>query len=249
MSELLDLISCACFEADSPEMKSLLLLFDLLPDVYFFAKDADGRFIMANRLFAELCGVKEVSDVLGKTDWDFFSSERAALYVQDDRQVMRSHTPMINRIEPLPSTPGMASLVITSKVPIMEGTLCKGIAGIARDLNRSEVALNRCSRFEKSIAHIEQHYAGVLHVTDLARIEGMSVSGFERLFKKTFQITPVSHIKQIRIRHAARLLMNSNLTITEVAMACGFYDNSHFTNNFRRAVGLTPTRYRKTHQL
>jgi PAS domain S-box-containing protein len=249
MSELLNLVASQCFDADSSKAKSLQQLFDLLPDVYFFAKDTEGRFIMANRLFAELCGAKEVKEVLGKTDWDFFPADRASLYVQDDRRVMGSHVPMINRIEPSPSSRGSASLVITSKVPIAEGGHCKGIAGIARDLNRSEASLTRCSRFEKAIAHIERHYGEVLHIADLARLEGMSVSSFERLFKKAFQITPVSHIKEIRIRHAARLLMDRHLTITEVALACGFYDNSHFTRNFQRAVGLTPTQYRKTHPM
>jgi PAS domain S-box-containing protein len=241
---------CNCREAEQADAESLRKLFDLLPDVYFFAKDVDGHFIMANRLFADLCGVDHVEHVLGKTDWDFFTSDRASLYIQDDRRVMETHTPMINRIEPSPSPQGGTSLVITSKVARLDSEgRCIGIAGIARDLSRTEASLVDCSRFERSIAHVEQHYGESLPVAELARIEGMSVSCFERNFKKAFQTTPTSYIKQIRIRHAARLLVHSNLPITEIALSCGFYDNSHFTNHFKRALGLTPIHYRQTHKI
>jgi len=230
-----------------PDVDGLRKLFDLLPDVYFFVKDVEGRFVMANHLFVELCGVDSEEDVLSRTDWDLFPADRASLYVQDDRRVIETRAPMTNRIEPAPS--GGPSLVITSKVPMLDSDgHCTGVAGVARDLSRTEASLLNYSRFEKAIGQIDRHYGEVLRIADLAKMEGMSVSCFERQFKKAFQTTPMSYIKQIRIRHAARLLVHSSLPITEIALTCGFYDHSHFTNHFRKALGLTPIRYRKTHQ-
>ena len=230
-------------------VESLLPLFDCLPDVYFFAKDRDGRFIMANQLFAEWCGVTAAAEIMGKTDWDFFPPERASLYVQDDRRVMATRAALVNRVEPSPSPREGTRLIITSKVALVDASgAITGVAGIARELNRAELSLRAASDFQRAALYIEERYGEPISIPQLARLEGMSVSRFERRFKEAFQLTPTAYIHHIRIRHACRLLVNSRQSVADIALACGFYDHSHFIRHFRKALGITPLRYRREHQ-
>src|SRR6056297_3644136 len=81
-------------------------LSSLLPEDAFFMKDSRGRFIMQNRRAYEYCNVSDEADTLGKRDADFFSSERAAVYEEGDRQVMRSGQPIVDEIAPAPEEAG-----------------------------------------------------------------------------------------------------------------------------------------------
>lgn len=230
-------------------VKALRSLFDLLPDVYYFVKDRQGRFVTANGPFAELCGVSKPADMVGQTDWDFFPPDRASLYVQDDRRVITTGQPMLHRVEPAPKALLGRRFVVTSKIPLFDARQrVVGLAGIARDLNRSEQALRSFEAFERTVAYIEAHYHEPVTIPQLARLEGMSTSRFERHFKRTFQTTPIDYITQIRIRHASRLLVTTTTPIVEIALQCGFYDHSHFTRHFKKALGVSPLRYRKTHE-
>ena len=92
----------------------LLPLLDLLPDVSFFMKDAKGRFIALNRRGCEYCGVKSEREALGKTDRDFFPRVRAAEYAADDKAVMKSGKPILNRVEAAPEMEGSPRLVVTN---------------------------------------------------------------------------------------------------------------------------------------
>ena len=68
----------------------ILRLFDLLPEVSFFLKDRECRFIGLNRRGCEYCGVAREEEAIGKNDHDFFPSERADYYRADDLAVMKS---------------------------------------------------------------------------------------------------------------------------------------------------------------
>ena len=96
----------------------ILRLFDLLPEVSFFVKDRECRFIGLNRRGCEYCGVAREEEAIGKNDHDFFPPERADYYRADDLAVMKSGEPIINRIESAPEQAGSTRLVITDKVPL-----------------------------------------------------------------------------------------------------------------------------------
>lgn len=73
----------------------------------------------------------------------------------------------------------------------------------------------------------------------------LSVSQFERRFRKVFQTSPLKHIMRVRIRAASVRLTTTNDTIAAIALDCGFYDHSHFTRNFRKVMGTSPKDYRQ----
>ena len=58
-------------------------------------------------------------------------------------------------------------------------------------------------------------------------------------------ITPAQYLLEERIRHAKQKLLLPNLSISTIAYTCGFSSQSHFTQQFRETVGLTPAKYRR----
>ena len=77
----------------------------------------------------------------------------------------------------------------------------------------------------------------------------MSLRAFERQFLASFHLTPQKYLRKLRIRIASRALIYTNEALSEVALNCGFADQSHFTREFRRELGRTPRDYRQHHKL
>jgi AraC-like DNA-binding protein len=73
----------------------------------------------------------------------------------------------------------------------------------------------------------------------------MSVRQFNRRFQEVFHTSPRTFLIKTRIQAACASLRNSDLTISEIAVEYGFYDQSSFTQHFRRHVGMTPLQFRK----
>jgi AraC family transcriptional regulator len=63
-------------------------------------------------------------------------------------------------------------------------------------------------------------------------------------FRRFYGTTAGEYLRRIRVEHAARVVAQTALPLSEVAAAAGFYDQSHFSNAFKRATGATPGQYR-----
>ncbi len=92
--------------------------------------------------------------------------------------------------------------------------------------------------------YIEAHYDQNISLTELARLVAFSPYYLARVFRSEVGIPPHAYLESIRIRHAQRMLLFGH-SLTEVAYATGFAHQSHFTNRFRRFVGVTPSQYLK----
>lgn len=230
----------------SLHIDALRQLFQHLPDVYFFAKDINGRFIMANSTFVEKCRARIESEIIGKTDHDFFPHDRADIYIKDDHYVMSTGQSIINKVELAPEPDNSMNWFITSKVPLRahDGRII-GLAGIARDLSKAITSLTPYSEMSNVLKYIDEHFADEIEIHILAEMMHLSVSQFERKFKKTFQLSPVKHITNVRINAAKQLLSTTNKKVSSIAQDTGFYDHSHLTREFIRHTGMTPTQYRK----
>lgn len=224
-------------------------LSSLLPEDAFFMKDSQGRFIMQNRRAYEYCNVSDEADTLGKRDADFFSSERAAVYEEGDRQVMRSGQPIVDEIAPAPEEAGSNNLVIYSKFPVRDtrGRII-GVAGIHRLVEESGTGATRLGPLFPAVRRMHTDFAEDLRIVDLARSCGLSHSQFSRRFKGVLGVPPKDYLLRVRVRHARRLLETTDRTISDVALESGFYDHSHFSHAFRRLTGTSPAAYRETHR-
>ena len=80
---------------------------------------------------------------------------------------------------------------------------------------------------------------------DVASVVGVHRSHLGRVFRSRFGCSPGDYLRVRRLERAARLVVTSDEPLANVATRCGFFDQSHFTNSFRRQFGVTPARYRK----
>ncbi len=228
----------------------LLRLFDLLPDVSFFLKDREGRFVALNRRGCEYCGVASEREAFGKTDHDFFPRRRAEEYARDDLAVMESGQPIVNRIESAPEAEGSARLVMTSKLPLRDGKgRVIGLAGFSRQVEQVKERPGAVRKFKRVIEHMHRCSHENLATADLAAMAGLSPSQFDRSFRKAFGSSPRQYLLRIRIETACRRLAETDDTVAAIALECGFYDHAHFTRCFRQIMGVPPSSYRREHQV
>jgi len=92
--------------------------------------------------------------------------------------------------------------------------------------------------------YVEAHLEHSIRIQILAEIVGLSVFHFARAFKQSEGLTPHAYLIQRRVRRVQELLANTNLPLSEIAMASGFSDQSHCTRRFRERTGVTPSNYR-----
>lgn len=230
----------ACDPENFPE------ILDHLADVYFYLKDADSRWHECNSAVLTLFNAAKKSDVLGKTDWDFYPEQIAREIIQDDRSVMETGRPIVNKLEVIVDETGRLLWVLTTKIPARDksGRIC-GLMGLTRPVGTTDMLPEGYRQFSKVIAHVENHYRASLEVSELARIACLSESQFRKRFVKLFRISPSKFINRIRVQTAAKLLLLSgDDPIAEIALQCGFCDQSYFTRQFSNFFGLTPKRYR-----
>lgn len=83
-----------------------------------------------------------------------------------------------------------------------------------------------------------------LEVTELARACALSRSHFSRTFKCSTGLSPQDWIRRQRIARAKQLIQNTDLTLTQISLECGFCDQAHFCHIFTRSEGITPFAWR-----
>jgi AraC-like DNA-binding protein len=96
----------------------------------------------------------------------------------------------------------------------------------------------------RAMSFMDAQFDRAVTVEEVARASGVSVSRLHRLFSVRFDSSPQRYMTTCRLRHAARLLENSELSVVEVALKAGYGDQSSFTRAFRREFETTPASYR-----
>ena len=100
------------------------------------------------------------------------------------------------------------------------------------------------SQLKRVLDYIHDQLESDLSLSQLAQQVGLSRSYFAKQFKQAMHITPHHYINQQRVDRAKQLLKNLAVPIADVAMSCGFSNQSHFTKVFRQQLGITPKAYR-----
>ncbi len=97
---------------------------------------------------------------------------------------------------------------------------------------------------QKAVLYIKNNYHKNLNVQDIADYVGINRSYLYRLFMQEFSISPKKYIFDYRFHVATDLLSNTNMTVSAIALSCGFTDVSAFCSQFRKCTGFTPKQYR-----
>jgi len=117
--------------------------------------------------------------------------------------------------------------------------------GAARPLSLSEVSGGLSPyKLQRTTAYIKAHLAQELSLAQLAAVGQMSPAHFARLFKHAMGLAPHQYVIACRMEHAKRLLAETEVPLSEIALQVGCTDQSHFSALFRAHVALTPTAYR-----
>jgi AraC-like DNA-binding protein len=99
---------------------------------------------------------------------------------------------------------------------------------------------------QKAVKTVEDHLAEEdFDITAFAGQVNMSRSTLSRKLKNLTGLSPLEFIRNIKMKHARKMLDEKNLTISEVAYAVGYYDRKYFTNCFKEEFGITPSEFLK----
>ncbi len=105
------------------------------------------------------------------------------------------------------------------------------------------------SKYRTSIqrAHdfIDQHYTQNIPLKDICKVAMMSTSSFSYIFKRITGRSLKAYINYLRICRARKLLGETDLSMIEICLDCGFCDTAYFSNIFKRMTGVTPGAFRK----
>ena len=92
--------------------------------------------------------------------------------------------------------------------------------------------------------YIDAHLGQNLKLENLAQLLDMSQFHFSRLFKQSMGLAPYQYLTQQRVERAKQLLKQTDRSIVDIALHCGFNSHSHLSKKFRQITGMTPKSYR-----
>jgi AraC family transcriptional regulator len=126
---------------------------------------------------------------------------------------------------------------------LVEGLALEILAGFVRDSHKTAAEdvpnwLNRA----RDLMH--DGFAERLDLSELACQVGVHPVHLARTFRRRFHCSLGEYQRSLRVEHASRQLSRTHLSLAEIAMACGFVDQAHFTRVFKRLTGWSPGRYR-----
>ncbi|MBQ4556662.1 MAG: helix-turn-helix domain-containing protein [Clostridia bacterium] len=121
-------------------------------------------------------------------------------------------------------------------------------AEILRAQSVAYIPLAKRTRLDAAVQFISENFADEsLTVESVAATAAMSESHFRRLFKSTYQVSPVKYINLIRINRAKELIRYSNTSFSQIALDTGFANLYYFSRIFKKEVGCTPSEYREAY--
>lgn len=131
------------------------------------------------------------------------------------------------------------SLALASYVSARYGVAAPERTGLPKPASLSTTQKTQIKAF------VEREIATNFSLVDLADQIGYSPDHFSRLFKQAFEQSPHQYVLSRRVEWAMSLLKDDGMSIAEVALACGFSSQGHFTTVFKQRTGTTPGAYRR----
>ena len=145
------------------ERNLLRTLIDTLPDYVYF-KDAQSRFIDANKATLRIMKCESIQDLVGKTDFEFYPREFAEKYYADECQILRTGEPKLNLEEKIINESGQLRVLSTRKVALKDGSgQIVGLVGIGRDITEYKHAEEVKFEKDKRLAEIGALATTVAH--------------------------------------------------------------------------------------
>jgi AraC family transcriptional regulator len=173
---------------------------------------------------------------------------------------------------PAPEAHGFPNSAATQSIPAIVSMLIDGALaaldvhqGVPRGyLLRASALLQACSaskeprcaspysrgglatrQLNRLVDYVEQHLADRITGEDLGQLIGVSIGQLFRAFKVSVGVPPLRYVTARRLEFACALLRRSSEPLSQIALASGFCDQSHFCRVFRRLMGIAPAAWRR----
>ena len=98
----------------------------------------------------------------------------------------------------------------------------------------------------RALDYIERNLGSKMRVREIADCAALSERHFSRAFKRSLGSSPMAYVGAQRVERAKLMVASTRTKLTDIALACGFSDQSHLTKSFRRVVGVSPGVWRRT---
>ncbi len=195
----------------SNERLILRTLIDNLPDA-IFVKDVFCRKTLANPADLKFMGVKKEVDVLGKTDFDFYSKEVAEKFFNDDQQILKNNLPVINKESAFTDMDGQTHWILTSKLPLHDSkNNINGLVGISRDITKQkfeEMELIKAKEKAEEMNRLKSYfYANVSHEL---RTPFVGILGYAEILADTLKNPEEKEMADVILKSSRRLTETLN---------------------------------------
>lgn len=221
--------------------------FRWLPDVYLFVKDRDRRFVHFSPNFPGMMG-RPARELTGARDEDISPEHLVEHYRSDDNAVLTSGIELTNIVELVAQRGGFA-WNITSKWPIYDGSgEILALGAVTRRLQDRPESEDQYLLLQPAAELMVRNLGRNVSLAELAASVSLSPSQFSRTFRDRFGVTPHQYMMRLRMDAAADLLSTTDLSLTEIAHRCGYYDQSHLSNEFRNLKHMPPGAYRERYR-
>ena len=102
-----------------------------------------------------------------------------------------------------------------------------------------------CRQAKRALEHIEAHLGSQIEIREIAQLVALSRSHFSRIFKRCVGFSPRAYVSARRVERAKLMMRSTSERLSDIALICGFADQSHLNRHFRRIVGMSPGLWRR----
>ncbi|MDH3582926.1 MAG: AraC family transcriptional regulator [Phycisphaerae bacterium] len=234
------------FLAELGPDSGFLDLFELLDDVAFFVKNRRFQLVFANPFFYQRLDLQSEAEWIGKDDFELFPEPLAAKFRHDDEAVMKAGRAMPRLVELFLNRQGVPDWYVTNKLPVTNHTgRVIGVMGTVQRYDKAHDPTGADHEVERVTQRMRRSPAGCASIAQIAADLGLSHRQLDRRFKDATGLTPQQYLIRVRIEQACEKLRETEDDLSEIAYELGFCDQSAFTAQFRKRMGLTPRNYRK----
>jgi AraC-like DNA-binding protein len=229
--------------------QQMRVLFDQLTHVMFFIKDLGSRFLYLSKPTMLHLGVSDPFEFVGKTDFDYHPPQISNNFIQDDQYVIRTGRPLLNHVEICYNMQHVLDWFVTNKYPVRDesGNII-GVMGYFQSYEGKVKEFVPFTELQPIVNYIRNNLSETISVSHLADLAGISTRQLHRKFQQQFHMSVQQFLLKSRFQSACQQLITSNLSLAEIAVNCGYFDQSAFTNQFRKQAGMTPLQFRKSYR-
>ena len=214
----------------------------------YWIKNLDREFVYASDSTYKMMRLSPKDSIIGKKDEDLMSEAIASRYRHDDNVVLGSGLSLDNIIELVSNSKGYFDWNITNKWPIFDDKQkIIGVMGLTHTINNRNVFETNSTVLMPALTMMLADLSQPVTIAHLAKSANLSVSQFGRLFKKRFGLSPHQYRNKMKLEEVCDLLTKTELTFVVIASKCGFFDQSHLSQQFRKKFNMTPSEYRKSY--